>query len=72
MPTSLDEKISLKLKTYEKLAADAEVNAICTWNQPNTSEVFDETRLEQKYEASLSAFFALDEAASKLIKAKAV
>lgn len=69
---SLDKRIAAKIGRYEQLAKDEDVHSICTWNQPNTSEVFDEARLDKEYESSLAAFFALDEAAEKLIKAKAV
>ena len=72
MPMTLDERIAAKMGKHETLAKDDEVHMVCTWNQPNTSEVFDESRLDREYESSLSAFFALDEAAARLIKSKSV
>lgn len=68
--TTLDEKLSALLGKYDAIAEDPEVSTVCAWVQPNTSESFDESRLDDGFEDSLAAFFALDEAASDLIKAK--
>ena len=68
--STLNEKLAALEAKYDALAADPEVNAACTWVQPNTSDPFDESRLDEGFESSLAAFFALDEKASSLIKQK--
>lgn len=67
---TLDEKIAALQSKYDAIADDPEVSAICTWMQPNMSELFDEERLDKGFEDSLTTFFALDDAAADLIKAK--
>jgi hypothetical protein len=68
--STLEDKIASLQGKYDAIADDPEVNAICNWVQPNTSEQFDEVKFDKSFENSLSAFFALDNTAAELIKAR--